>query len=186
MQIDPKLINKLAKEIHEQNCAVGWWDEENPCLLTKSQLCITEVAEATEGARKDLMDDHLPHRKMEEVELADCLIRVLDLGAHTGSHYFETDTLEQMAPELNANKNNPAGLHFLISAGCIGFGAAFFKTNQQPTDHVMYSALIDTIIYVAELRGFNLFEATKEKFEYNKTRADHKRENRAKDGGKKF
>jgi hypothetical protein len=41
-------------------------------------LTVTELAEAMEGVRKDLMDDHLPHRKMEEVEIADAIIRLLD------------------------------------------------------------------------------------------------------------
>ena len=33
-----------------------------------------------EGARKNRMDDHLPHRKALEVELADAMIRILDLA----------------------------------------------------------------------------------------------------------
>ncbi|XUM19805.1 hypothetical protein ACRAVF_19255 [Bradyrhizobium oligotrophicum S58] len=37
-------------------------------------LIVSEIAEAMEGERKSLMDDHLPHRKMVEVELADTLI----------------------------------------------------------------------------------------------------------------
>lgn len=41
-------------------------------------LMVSEIAEAMEGHRKDLMDDHLPHRKMVEVELADALIRIFD------------------------------------------------------------------------------------------------------------
>ena len=36
-------------------------------------LIVSEIAEAMEGERKDLMDDKLPHRKMAEVELADAL-----------------------------------------------------------------------------------------------------------------
>lgn len=53
-------------------------------------LCLvhSEVSEAMEGFRKNLMDDKLPHRKMFETELADVMIRVhniagafnLDLG----------------------------------------------------------------------------------------------------------
>ena len=73
-------FNAKAKEIFEQNKAVGWWDDMNRCIYQTLQLINTEIAEATEGARKNLMDDHLPHRKMEEVELADVLIRTLDLG----------------------------------------------------------------------------------------------------------
>ena len=34
-----------------------------------------------EGARKDLMDTHLKHRSMMEVELADAIIRIFDLAS---------------------------------------------------------------------------------------------------------
>lgn len=43
-------------------------------------LIHSELSEALEGHRKDLMDDKLPHRKMVEVELVDCMIRILDLA----------------------------------------------------------------------------------------------------------
>jgi NTP pyrophosphatase (non-canonical NTP hydrolase) len=43
-------------------------------------LCVSELSEALEGHRKELQDDKLPHRKMLEVELADCLIRIFDLA----------------------------------------------------------------------------------------------------------
>jgi NTP pyrophosphatase (non-canonical NTP hydrolase) len=38
----------------------------------------SELSEALEGVRKGLKDDKLPHRSMEEVELVDCIIRILD------------------------------------------------------------------------------------------------------------
>ena len=42
-------------------------------------LMVSEIAEGMEGFRKNLMDDHLPHLKMEHVELGgDLLIRLLD------------------------------------------------------------------------------------------------------------
>ncbi len=41
-------------------------------------LIHSEISEAMEGHRKDLMDDKLPHRRMVEVELADALIRIFD------------------------------------------------------------------------------------------------------------
>lgn len=43
-------------------------------------LMVSELAEGFEGVRKDLMDDHLPNRKMVEVELADAIIRILDFA----------------------------------------------------------------------------------------------------------
>ena len=70
-----------------------------------------------EGARKNRMDDHLPHRKALEVELADAMIRILDLAGA-----------------------------YQLDLGC---------------------ALVEKLVY-------------------NTQRADHKREARAADDGKKF
>ena len=47
-------------------------------------LCHSELSEALEGDRKDQMDDHLPNRKMAEVELADAVIRIFDLAGAMG------------------------------------------------------------------------------------------------------
>ena len=41
-------------------------------------LIHSEISEAMEAHRKDLMDDKLPHRRGVEVELADALIRIFD------------------------------------------------------------------------------------------------------------
>jgi len=73
-------ISEMANYIHSQNREMGWWDKprEDGTML---MLMVSELAEAMEGFRKDLMDDHLPHRKMAEVELADAVIRILDFAA---------------------------------------------------------------------------------------------------------
>ena len=47
-------------------------------------LIHSELSEALEGWRKALMDDHLPDRNSVEVELADTIIRILDLGSAEG------------------------------------------------------------------------------------------------------
>lgn len=47
-------------------------------------LIVSEVSEALEGMRKDIMDDHLPSRKMEEVEMADAVIRIFDYAGAMG------------------------------------------------------------------------------------------------------
>ena len=47
-------------------------------------LIVSEISEAMEGERKNLMDDKLPHRRMAEVELADALIRIFDYAGAFG------------------------------------------------------------------------------------------------------
>jgi hypothetical protein len=111
---------------HQLAAASGWWTDLKtgmPLILEQvnvpEKLCLihSEISEAMEGHRKGLMDDKLPHRKMLEVELADAMIRILDLAG-----FLELD----------------------------------------------------------------LAGATIEKLAYNQNRADHKLENRAAAGGKKF
>lgn len=67
----------------------GWWPRleygdwpEKVSELVPTKLCLihSEISEAMEGHRKGLMDSHLPHREMMEVELADAVIRILDLA----------------------------------------------------------------------------------------------------------
>ena len=60
-------------------------DEQNKGLFpVRIALCHSELSEALEGDRKNLMDDHLPHRPMAEVELADAVIRIFDLAGVMG------------------------------------------------------------------------------------------------------
>lgn len=115
-QQDIITLNYLTDIIYKYNVKKGWWD--NPREFgTSIALIHSELSEALEGDRKETMDNHLPHRKTVEVELADAFIRLFDLCGR-----------------LNLD---------------IGGAIA-------------------------------------EKFEYNKHRADHKKENRETQGGKKY
>lgn len=119
-------IQQLQAEIFEGNVGMGWWTDlatgqlRQPgnieLALSKAALVHSEVSEMVEGIRKGLMDDHLPHRPMGEVEAADAFIRLLDLAGYM---------------------------------------------------------------------GWDVGGAIQEKLAYNQQRADHKIENRLKDGGKK-
>lgn len=83
-----KSLNSLAVFIHHLN--KKWWtDLETGEPLHRNvgemlMLMVSELSEAMEGHRKNLMDDHLPDRKMIEVEMADSIIRHLDFCAGMG------------------------------------------------------------------------------------------------------
>ena len=95
-------LNKLAEHCYNEAKQAGWHDtpREDGTMLA---LIHSEISEA--------LDDHLPHRPMAEVELADALIRILDF---------------------------------------------------------------------AGMKGYDLGGAVREKLDYNRTRSDHKKENRVK------
>lgn len=83
-----KDLNDYANQVHQAN--LKWWTNlETGEPLDRNfgemiALCHSELSEALEGHRKGLMDDKLPHRKMAEVELADCVIRILDIASGLG------------------------------------------------------------------------------------------------------
>lgn len=81
--------NLLRHHCHEAARTSGWWNDiqtgesivNRPHAIgEKLMLVVSEVSEAMEGHRKNLQDDKLPHRKMIEVELADAVIRIMDLA----------------------------------------------------------------------------------------------------------
>lgn len=92
-------LNELAKSIHKLNHK--WWHDQRglPIVRNRAELiCLihSELSEAMEGERKDLMDDKLPHRKMAEVEMADALIRILDYCAGFG-YDIEEAVMEKLS-----------------------------------------------------------------------------------------
>ena len=89
-------LTDLQNEIHQANVTAGWWTDLSTNMdlaqearqgtrlgkaLVAEKLCLvhSEISESMEGHRKSLQDDKLPHRPMVEVEMADAVIRILDL-----------------------------------------------------------------------------------------------------------
>lgn len=182
--------NILAKEIHAHNVKVGWWDNPDECLFQKLQLVSTEISEATEGARKDLMDTHLPEYKMEIVEYADAQIRTLDLIGKLDLTYQDDVDPHRWCKEINTIGHQHLGINSAITStahslrdyldGCGGIMSLYCLESD-------LSIILKSIEQVAENRGFtNLESVLYSKALYNEERADHKRENRAKENGKKF
>jgi len=111
-------LNRLAAECHKAN--ETWW--KNPATGERIQrnkgellmLIVSEVAEAMEGERKNLMDDHLPHRRMAEVELADVLIRVFD---YAGAYGYDLDGAVAEKRAYNARRADHRPENRLLADG---------------------------------------------------------------------
>lgn len=86
--IAAQMLNNFASVCRSANDK--WWKDPQtgePLKRNRAELLmliVSEIAEAMEGERKNLMDDKLPHRPMAEVELADALIRIFDYAAGFG------------------------------------------------------------------------------------------------------
>ncbi|MEO1208413.1 MAG: hypothetical protein AAFX78_02625 [Cyanobacteria bacterium J06638_20] len=174
-------LAEMAVSIHAQNLEMGWWDKwldnKSDRHETAMMLVISELGEAMEGDRKDLMDDHLPDYPMFSVELADALIRLLDLaGAYEIN--FEAVDVELLSYEMHAylrQLTKPEGLYYVCKqiARCNGKSA-----------EVWFG--IAGVMALAMTHDIDIIPISEEKIAYNAVRADHKKELRAQKGGKAY
>ena len=101
-------IRAATRVCHQAAIDGGWWNDAltgAPLDRNKGELLAlihSEISEALEGVRKDLVDDKLPHRKAVEVELADALHRIFDFAGA-----FHLDVGGALVEKMDFNATRP-------------------------------------------------------------------------------
>ena len=111
-------INKICENIYQANKAKGFWEDREDLdkkysgnelefvkKASKAQMLAlihSEISEALEADRKNLMDNKLSHRTGLEVELADAVIRIFDMAGGLG-----IDLGGAIEEKLNYNTTRP-------------------------------------------------------------------------------
>lgn len=97
-----KYYNFIEADAHKNSVDHGFWEgEQNEA----EKLCLmhSELSEALESLRKgNPPDKHLPQYKNIEVELADLIIRVMDLSGAKGYRVAEA-----VVDKMSFNRNRP-------------------------------------------------------------------------------
>lgn len=79
-----RVFKRIQRGVHYNALAHGWWEEprEDGTLIA---LIMSEAAEALEALRKgNGPDEHCPQFSGAEVELADVIIRIMDMAEARG------------------------------------------------------------------------------------------------------
>ena len=94
--------NLLMKNINESASGHGFWDTHN--ISEKLCLIHSEISEALEASRKDINapDHHIPEFTNFTVELADTVIRALDLA-----YEYNLPIAEAIVAKHEYNKTRP-------------------------------------------------------------------------------
>lgn len=198
--MNENISNELRDAIYNHNVKAGWWDEPVRPDGTTIALIHSEITEAWTGLRTDMQDEHLPQYMSVVVELADAAIRIYDFFGHKK---WNLEAALNTVYRMRANQYIPpyemvnfgywfADLHAHVSYALEGVRKDLrmqaSEANDEQMDVAAFElAIVLDMIYKGCARwNWPLVEALGDKRAYNANRADHKRENRAAEHGKKF
>lgn len=197
------LIEGLVAKCHGASRAGGWWTDlatGEPLKRNKGEMLAlihTEIGEAYRGREADSKDNHILYRRSEEVELADTVIRICD--------YVGGWALSGFAGKVDYADSKPTPeewrgiLEEVAAEDVVAPLEAYHRFRLYVDDAIEHARkgravgeeeslaiLLVEINDWCEANGYDLLAPIVDKLTYNANRADHKPENRMKDGGKAF
>ncbi len=181
----------------------GWWTDLDTGQATTRNtgeilmLAVSEVTEAAEAWETRAMDDKLTGRRGVEVELADFCIRNFDTMSGLGHRAAFIKALQMLdrqgVPCIGADGGPPGEKRFL---GIIRHMADAMEADRKGAPSKRFPDLPGLVVHVAQatraaiklavLVHADLSAAIREKVAYNRSREDHKIENRRAAGGKRY
>lgn len=179
------LLSEIGRLSHAGSRKSGWWSHPDGSDKERNRaemmmLMVSELAEMHRGVRSMAQDEHLPTRSSALVEAADFLIRVGDFVHGFGGDLGDEAAAVEIGHELG-----------VVGAMCAVADA--MEADRKGRVHEVNTHLARGVLIVAFFAaGFlgapasTLIEVCREKLDYNQRRADHKMENRVKEGGKAY
>lgn len=186
-------ILTTARDCHTAAVEAGWWTsvEDGSSLIGKRDftamcaLIITELTEAYDGHSMKAMDDKLPHRSQDEVELADAFIRMGDTSF--GNNVNLAAGLDYLGKSWDPFPNRYASFpeKLMIIVGYISYAVEGNRKRDIIKRDISMAKAMVAVYVLSKITAMDLRGAVAEKMAFNKVRPDHKLENRMKEGGKK-
>lgn len=177
---EPEEINwqALSKTIHRDNVDKGFWPDDVMDRNVGEALCLihSELTEAYEASLyPDLMDDKLTDYTALQVEIADAIIRVLDLGAAHGVN-FDQDRVDVLAQGFAFGNPFTSMIEDLVELH--GFVDAVLEDHRKRSTSAEDGSLLyknSLVVLLGNLIGvcykYNIpFEAINAKLAYNRSR----------------
>lgn len=180
--------NEFAADVHQVAVDHGWW-EKAPSFVDVIVMCHTELSEAVEAYRKgcpmvycearetnaacedpgcagiDCLKE-FPGRKPEgvAVEMADCILRILDWSAASG---VDIDAVIGFTPSYYDVIRTIARCHYLISQAYV---QTTVLVGSAPTANSRLLMCLESIMDWASTHDVDMEAILRAKHEYNKTR----------------
>lgn len=182
-------LSMLGEEAYRASFKAGWWHDPTTGALKERNrgemmmLMISELAEMHKGIRDGGMDEHLPQYSSAMVEAGDFLIRIGDFV-----HGFGFD----LGAKAHEWTDDVVSVHTgVVGAMCAVADAMEYdrKGNLPACAAELARAALIVVSFASAFLGGSrggLFIVAHEKIAYNSQRADHKRENRLREGGKAY
>ena len=93
---------ELMESIHENAQEKGWWDKPRE-FGTLIALCHSELSEAIDADRNgNGSSEHIPDFSGVEEELADCIIRIMDIA-----QFYELELGDAIVAKMKFNTKRP-------------------------------------------------------------------------------